>query len=342
MANFSPSNLVKAQVLLNQQYTSKEMREQTLPALRMALSNANVLIPSAEQVRTREDRSVEAYVLSRASRTPGTSRTHNHTGSRGDSFAVPLTWGTYSDKFSISLKQMDNNMFGFEQTLAQQMLNCILNIHAQIEADDISYLLAQKSQVNAGSGYGSFNATNDVFEIAATEKNRFVAISKIMMQQNKYNGVYDMILDPKTYADSQFYGNQGAGNGVNTLYQYAGVNSALSINLSDSNYEGGAALIMPTASFANIPWIPKQNRNGYGDYNSYVGGYGSFQDPTGLGLTYAVHGYSSRTDSSASNGDTQDVTMEFEISVDIAKVLAPLSATASTNESVVFEIGQLS
>lgn len=341
MANFSPSNLAKAQVLLNSQFANKEMREQTLPALKLALSNQDILIPTANEVRKRGDRTVEANILARTSRAAITSRTYNHTGNRGDSTTVPLTWGTYGDKFSISLKQMDNNVFGFEQTLAQQMMNAILNIHASMESANISYLLAQRSQVNASTvGYGSFNATNYAYEIANIDKSRLATIAKTMMMQNKYNGTYDMILDPLTYTDTMLLSNQGVANSVNTAFQYDGINKVFSTNLTDSNYAAGAALIMPSASFANIPWIPKQNRMGWGDYNSYTGGYGTFQDPTGLPITYAVHGYATRADASANNGDTQDVVMEFEITVDIAKVLAPL--TTSTGESVVFEIGQLS
>jgi hypothetical protein len=58
----------------------------------------------------------------------------------------------------------------------------------------------------------------------------------------------------------------------------------------------------------------------------------------GSGLNFAVHGYALRADMSASNGVAQDNQMEFEISVDIATALCPLS-TAS--ETIVYEFAQL-
>jgi hypothetical protein len=339
MANFSPSNLVKAQARLQQRFTEAEMRQKQLPALRMALSNQGVLIPGAEQLRTREDRSVEAYVLGRSKRATTSSRVYNHTGSRGDSFAVPLSWTTYTDKFSISLKQMDNNIFAFEETLAQQILNCVLNIQASIETDRISYLLAQRSQVNNGTAGGSFNATNYAFEIADADKARYYAIVRAMMAQNFYQGSMDVIVDPLTYINAGFFAAQGAGNATNTAYQFMDFNIAQSTDLTDANYPGGVSLVMPAGGYACLPWIPKQNRIGTGDYNSYLGGYGSMMDPTGLPIEYAIHGYAQRADTSSLNGNTQDDVLEFEMSVDIADVLSPLSG--GLNESVVFEVGQL-
>lgn len=340
MANFTPTNLVKAQIQFKKSYTEAEMRQKQLPALRMALGNQDILIPGADTVRKREDRAVEANVMSRLVRATSATRTYNHTGNRGDSFVVPITWTTYVDKFSISLKELDNNVFSFEQALGQNILNTQLNIQASIESDDISYLLTQRSQINKGNAYGAVNAGTFAFEVPATQRNRYTAIAKQMMLQNFYRGTYDMIMDPLTFIDGQFYGNQGAGNAVNTLYQYAGVNQVQSTDLTDSNYPGGVSLIMPAGSFANVPWIPVQNRTGQGDYASYNGGFGSMADMTGLPITYAVHGYSQRADTSSQNGNTQDLTMEMELSVDIARVLSPLS-NSTNGESVVFEVAQL-
>jgi hypothetical protein len=339
MSNFSPSNLVAAQALLADKFNQAEMRQKALPAVRLALQNSDVLIPTAQVLRTREDRAVSAYILKRSVRATTSSRTYNHSGSRGDSIAVALSWTSFADKFSISLKQMDNNMFGFNQTLAQQIENAILNIQTDIETAEIAYLMAQRSQVNAGTVNGTWNSTTYAYEIDASYKQRFVQIAKAMMVQNKYRGMYDMITDPLTHVDAEFFANQGSSNGTNTGFQFSGVNIAESTDLSDSDYAGGCAFIMPAGSFGMLPWIPKQNREGYGDFNSYTGGFGSIADPTGLPLTYALHGYAARADASGSNGDTQDVVLEFELSVDIANILSPISGSSS--ESVVFELGQL-
>jgi hypothetical protein len=343
MANFSPSNLVKAQGLLKEQFTRSEMREQVLPALKLGLSNGDPLIPNAAELRKREDRAVSGYAMKRQSRTPTSARSATHTGTSGDSMELPFTWTTYADTFVISLKQMDNNIFGFEQALAQNIKNCILNIHAAIESDTNSALLTAVTQVvTSTTPMGTrvpWNATNYAYEISADDSKQFFQLAKQAMLANKYpQGAFDVIAGLNVAANGDFWRSQGNSNATNTGFQFTGLNIAPSPNMTDSNYENGVALFLPKEQFALIDWIPKQNRIGYGDYNSYTGGYGSMMDPTGTGLTFAVHGYSLRADTSSANGVAQDNQMEFEISVDIATALCPLS---TSNETVVYKFAQM-
>ena len=329
MANFSPSNLVKAQLMVNDRYKAPENRYKQTPVLQLGLQYATSLIPDAAAMRTREDRSVSAYLLARAKRTAGSTRTHNHSGNRGDSIEQALTWGIYSDVFSISLKQMDNNLFGFEMALSQQLENAMKNIVEKAETTILTALIAAKTQVNIATKNGTFNSTNDAFEI--TGQDRFYQYLKSMMSQNYYTGEIDVIADPIAYANAEYQSAQGAGNATNSGFQFNGMNIVLSNELADATYVGAdVVLAMQRGSFGLIPWIPKQNREGFGDYNSYVGGYGVINDPWGLGLTFAVHGYSQRADTSASNGNAQDVLMEFEVSLDLASAVAPLSTATET------------
>lgn len=334
MANFTPSNLLTAQVLLADKYKAPEMRMKVTPALKMGLNNQNILIPSAQVIKTRDDRAVKAYLLSRSSRAAGSGRVHNHAGSRGDSIEQTLTWATYSDKFSISIKQLDNNIFGFNETFAQQIENAMMNIIISAETYAVGQLQTNRSQVNLATAGGTWDATNDVFEIAGTTQ--FFQKLSSMMRQNKYNAnQFDVITNSDAQIVAEYLAAQGAGNQVNSQFQLGAFTIAESIELSDSNYSSTSiALCMPKGSYAALPWIPKQNREGYGNYNSYSGGYGSMQDPWGLGITFAVHGYEDRADTSASNGDEQDNLLEFELSVDLAFPTSPLS---TANESVVFE-----
>jgi hypothetical protein len=339
VANFSPSNLVKAQALLKQRFNEAELRRKQSAALAVAMKNQDLLIPGHQQLRTREDRTVEAYIMKRTSRTTGTARAYNHTGTRGDSMAVALTWSRFSDVFTLSLKMMDNNIFSFEQALANSIYNTALNLHSSIETAGINYLKANRTQVNAGGPSGSFNGTNFAYEIALANKPRYSQIAMAMMNKNKYVGAVDVIASPEIYLDAQFYASQGTNNATNYGFQFAGLNYIQSIELADSNYAAGVSMVIPEGLFGVLPWIPKQNREGSGDYNSVLGGYGSIPDPLGTGLDYALHAYAQRADTSASNGDTQDVVMEFELSIDIAWLTAPLSVA---NETPIFEVAQLS
>lgn len=339
MANFTPSNLVKAQAILKNMFNEAEMRSKQSVALGLGLKNSKVLVPDHTLLRTREDRAIEANLLKRIVRTPGSARVAAHTGNRGDSFVTTLAWETFSDPFSMSMKQMDNNIYSFDQALAVQIRNSAINLHEAIETAGIDYLVAGRTQVNGATVGGTFNGTNDAFEIALANKPRFYQIAKSMMRANKHRGVYDVIASPGTFIDAEFYAMQGSGNSTNTGFQFAGLNIAESVELADANYAAGVSLIMPENTFGCLTWIPKQNRAGWGDgeLNS-VGRFMSIPDPLGSGLDFALSVYAVRADNSASNGSAQDVTLQFELSVDVSWVLSPLS---TATESVVYEVAQL-
>jgi hypothetical protein len=339
MANFTPSNLVKAQAILKQQFNEAEMRKKQSAVLGLAMKNNDVLIPSYKELRTREDRAVSAYIHKRSSRVPAAARAALHTGARGDSFAQDLTWETFADTFSMSIKQLDNNVFTFDQAFASELRNSAINLHAAVETAGIDHLIANKTQINAATVGGTFNAANDAFEIAANGAPRFYQTVKSMMRQNKYNGMLDVVASPQTYVDAEFYLNQGNANAVNTGFQFAGLNIIESIELADVNYAGGVSLVMPENNFGALPWIPKQNRQGWGDGElNGVGRFMSILDPLGSGMEFALSVYALRADNSGSNGDAQDVTLQFEMSIDMAWVLAPLS---TATESVVYEVAQM-
>jgi hypothetical protein len=117
------------------------------------------------------------------------------------------------------------------------------------------------------------------------------------------------------------------------------LNIVESVELADANYGGGISLIMPENNFGVLPWIPKQNREGWGDGElNEVGRFMSILDPLGSDMQFALSVYAKRADNSGSNGDAQDVTLQFEMSVDMGWVLAPLS---TATESVVFEVAQM-
>lgn len=321
-------------------YKSAEMRMKPAPAFALLSGNDNFLIVGAETLKTRDDRAIEAHLLSRTKRTAGSARAHNHTGTIDDSQKVTLTWTTKSDKFAISLKLLNKSVFDFNTVLANKIAQACMNILEDKETEAISFLRAQRtSQQPSGLKGATFNATNDAVEVDATEENKFFQRVRSIMRQNYFSSNLDIIADPMLAVAAEYLAAQGTGNATNYGFQFQGLNIAESVELEDSNYSKGAALVMPAGSVAALNWIPKENRQGWGDYNSYVGGYGTFNF---LGYTFAVHGYAGRSDTSASNGDTQDVTMEFEVSLDSSFNAAPLDYTTGRTDSVIIEVAQAS
>ena len=339
MANFDVSNLLTAQTMVNAIYENPEMRMKPAPAFGLLTSN-DALIMGAETLRTREDRAIEAHLLTRTKRSSGSSRTHNHTGTIDDSQKVTLNWTTKSDKFAISLKLLDKSVFDFNTVLANKMVQACMNVLEDKETETIAYLRAQRAtQQPSGLKGGTFTAATNAIDIDATNAIVFYQRLKSVMRQNYFGGQIDVIADSNMQVAAERLAAQGAGNATNTAFQFAGLRIVESIELNDANYADGIVLAMPSQSASALNWIPQQNRNGYGDYNSFVGGYGTFSFG---GYTFAVHGYAQRADTSASNGNSQDVSLEFEVSLDTSYNKAPLSFTTGRTDSVILQFGQTS
>jgi len=339
MANFSSSNLVMAQALLIQDFQSPELRPQEAPILALGSRNNSILMQDHEMLRTREDRAIQAYILKRNKRTTtGQIRTHDHTGNIGDSIATDLLWSSFTDKFSFSLKLLDKNIFETARMLANQFSQTFMNIREDIEVYLRDFLLSKITQVNRATKNGTWSATDFVFSISNTpEKGLFFENAKAMMRQNDYTGSYDVITDPIAFVMGRFYAAQGAQNATNTSFQFSGMDIRESNTLAKTGFNNGLALFMPVNSFGVLDWIPRQNREGSGDYNTVLGGFGSMRDPVS-GLVFAVHGYAERANTAANNGNTQDVKIQFEVSVDISANIAPLS---NTDETVVFAVANV-
>lgn len=340
MANFTVGNLLTAQTMVSDKYKAPEMRMKPVPAFSLLTKNSNILIVGAETLKTRDDRAIEAHLLSRTKRNSGAARAYNHAGTIDDSQKITLTWTTKTDKTTISLKLLDKSVFDFNTVLANKLEQCCMNILEDKETEAIAYMLAQRTQVSAPPSGALKNATfngipNYAFEVDATKKNQFYQIASSILKQHKYSSQLDIIADSLLYVSAEYQKAQGAGNSANLAeVNFQNKTIVESVELTDANYPGGVVLAMPAGTVGALNWIPKQNRNGWGDFNSNVGGYSTFSF---MGYSFAIHGYAVRADTSASNGDTQDVTLEFELSLDSSYNKAPLS---TANESVIYEIAQ--
>ena len=118
--------LVDAQAKFTEKFKSGEWRLPDVSAFQCA-ELAEVANPSLALIREREDRAVNAYFPIRQAATNGTARAHNHAGARGQSQAESITWSIFSEPYSISLKQGDNNVFNFDEQWAATTKNAIFN-----------------------------------------------------------------------------------------------------------------------------------------------------------------------------------------------------------------------
>lgn len=330
--------LVNAQAKLLAEYANPELRSVDNVTFRTLLEAKNIMFPSYEGLRTREDRPVDAKFVNRSARALGTARAHNHTGTVGTAGSLTPSWATKSDKFAISLKQADNNVFELEEMLMAELKNVWLNFDAGFETLAVNHIFSNRSGVNVATQEGTFDAVDDVFEINETnDGDRFMQIMVSNLHVNKYRNVpLDFYCDTVAFNKLEKQSAQGAGNSTNLNFQFTKGNNRFihSVELGAlgaglvSAYSQGFVIAVPRGTVSALPWIPKQNRDGVEVPG--IAKYGTLSNPAD-GAMYALHTYADRADGTATGGYTQDVVSEYEISLDVAFENAPLStATEST------------
>lgn len=330
MPNYDGANLALAQAKLMGKFKSESLKYR-YPATFLKIKElTEIMMPSHKELRTREDRTVEAYTFARTARTLGTARSHNHTGSKGDSLVLTPSWSTKADPFAISLKQGDNNVFSYQEQFENEIENCVRNFAEGLEQDAIDFIFNNRSTVGVASTVATRDATDDLYTIADADADRAVQIAKTVMAENNLKGQLVFFCDSLAYNKFEYSANQGTGNSTNLSFQYSGVDFVHSIDLDFSSlvgtYTKGNFIVAVVDSLASLDWIPLQNRQGVSTKEQ---SYGTLINPVD-GLTYAIHEYAERSDDSATNGYTQDETRQYEVSIDIALETAPLTTAGET------------
>lgn len=340
MATFDASDLVAGQAVYNEKHQSGEWRAPDSAALMTANTGA-LANPTLGGLRTREDRAVNAYFPIRQAATAGTARAALHTGARGDSAANAITWSTFSEPFSISITQHENNVFNFSEMFAATQKNAVFNLVNRLDAWFVAQAVAGKTLVNAGGGFGSFTATD--YQVPLLDEDRWFQNVKAMMENNLYGGGLTGIVDSQGGVIKGDNAAQGAGNASNDQFQLIGYDqiktSSRTILDVPTTYKA-SGLFFETGLVGVVPWIPQKNRKALNPQKvlDNVGDFGMMTIP-GLGIPLAISAYSTRADASASNGSAQDVVIQYELSVDVGFVAAPISVAT---ESVIFSSGVLS
>lgn len=331
MANYVTANLVKAQAILTGKFQSGELRFRDPVVFKSLVRGAQIMFPNYDQLRLDESRAVETNFKIRSSRALGAARAHNHTGVKGDSAILTPSWTPNTDKFVSSLKSGGSSVYNHAEQIAGEMENIIANFAEGLESDSADFLFNNRSGVNGASVQGTFNVTKDAFEITnSSDGTEAIQITKSMMKENKYNGVYDIYCDTRSFNRFELDANQGSGNSTNLSFQYSNVNFIHSVEMdalaATQSYALGFWIAVPQGMAAALPWIPIQNRTGHSDN---TGEYSSFNNPVD-GQQYAVHTYKERFDGTTVNSQTQDVKDEFEFSLDLAFDHAPLTTANET------------
>lgn len=348
MPQYKGANLVKAQTIMTAMFARAAVRFRQPATFMEFTRNREIMLPSHNVVRGREDRAVEVIYNKRSARALGSTRSHGHTGTKGDSDVLTPVWQTLTDVFNYSLKQADNNVQSLDQQIANEFANVLANFAVGADQLAAEYLFNNRTQENSYGRQGVWNGTQDVFVIDGTDEKaraRAIQISKTVMDAHDYQGIpYVFFCDSMAYDIFEAQSAQGSGNSENLAFNFSNARFVKSLGLDalfaalGTPYVEGAWIVVPEGMIGCLDWIPKQNRAAV---ETKVNKYGNLINPID-GLLYGTHEYEARYNGSSTgdndNGYTQDVKNEVEVSIDIALEHAPTDV-ANTSPMYAFAFG---
>lgn len=341
MANKLPSALLAAQAKIAAQYQSAEVRELQNPILRKGLAAAPYLMVNLNSIRESTKRTEKGYQRVKMTATNGTARSHNFTGNQNDTQEVDISWGTYSEKFSVYWDASADNVYNsMVEDIRFGLSESMRIIRERAGKGLIAALHAGRTQVkNTTIRNAEWDAANYVMKL--TDEEKMFAHMKSIMEQHKYYGSLDVMVDSVLDPKARHLFAQGDGNATNLSYQAAGIGEimphhALGTDVSvEADYSaGGIAIVLPQYAFAHINWIPVKYRAGLGDINQVNGKRFVQRDDTGLQIEYAVWAYTEKADGSAVGGTTDDMVTHLQVSTDFA---TQIQETSTAEESPIFE-----
>lgn len=347
MADFVSSALLAFQSKINKQFNAAELRELQNPIVRQASSYADYVIANVGKIKESDKRAVYAYYLKKTTASNGTARSYAPSGTQGDSGQITLSWVTFSEPLGLNMQVGYDNVFDSMTIFDYQLMDKMRILRERIGTYIVQQLYSARTQTapqTAGARNMTWNGVNFAFENDANTLDLFYENAASVMRQNKYYEKLDVIADPVIFKRARYDQAQAGGNAQNLAYQFQSYNpggimehSVLGSTVA-TQYPSGSALVMPQYAFAIIPWIPLINRQGYGDYASFNGGYGTVPDSSGLPYDYAVRGWAQKQDTSNAGGVVQDIHRDLELSIDIAFQVAPISVAG---ETPIYEFGQI-
>lgn len=331
-AGYTTSLLNNAQAILADRFQKPEFRHEAYNLIRLMLKDGQGMFKAStlDMLKKSDSHVVDTYLLAKRSITPGSARAHNHTlAAFGDSMNVQLAFSIVSANYGVSLKMGGRNMFERSEMLAADLQSAQIASNNVIEAAIATYLSTYKTQTNAASGsyakFGEWDGTAYCWKIPATEKNFIFQYISEIMAINDYDMPLNVIADPVASAIAGQLAQQGTANATNLGWQFENQTIVKSRRVADSNYQA-TLYVVPSGTVGMVDRIPTENKEGFVGKDVT---YSQMSDPLMTGLTYATHYYETSGSTYSTGGETQDVTFEYENSVDYSIVKAPLSSGAT-------------
>jgi len=325
---YADTVLQAARAFIKDQNNKKfQLRPEYTRIVEIFMKDREFTIPNLAAIRKADTQTTTAMYLKKKDFTVGSSKDCAVTGEQSGSAKVDLTWVTKTVKIATSFKQHAGNEVSQARALANDLYNAEVSLFfgaSGLDAALLTYLETNKSGVNNG-GSGSFDATNDIMAIATANIDDFYNLVTADMQMNNYNPMFLEAHDTMWTAKQRKYVNQGAGNSTNTAFQFAGfefyASNLITTGTIGSNAYTSIHYIVPEQGVAILDWNDPLNVAGatLGDKE-----WSTYQSILMPGLTLDLYKIKACADTSANGGGTQDLTENWELSLNYALAKQPV------------------
>ncbi len=338
MPNLTATNLLKAISKAEAQFAAAETRQGSNATLNLLMRNEPLVFQNANALKNSISQPSTAIIQTRQNTASGTAKEHDHAGAIGDSAEYPITYVTRQQKFAVSYKLAENNQYSYQDQLNHNLSEKMRLLRKDLNAYGLAQLAANKA-ATATNSLISFNATNDAFENPAAQAEELAYNVSAALVKNDYTTPIDIVADQILFKALSKAAAQGEGNSENQIWQFPGLSMVQEETLSDGTYTGGYLYAFSSGMAGMTSWNEPINRSSqYNSEGANVGLFTTVADPFVPGLSYDLHVVNKLADTSGSNGNSQDVVDEYEVSAIVAFGNAYVSAT---DESPIFAIGQL-
>ena len=185
---YKDSILLNAVGLMDKKFNSKELRKPVYGAENAFLSKRELLIPSHNQIRLAEQQTVTTKYLERDAVAIGSARSCSPTVRYADTGTLDLSWTTYSHTASTAVKVGENNYYDELALFQHNIYNKFMDLHAQIEADSVAFLEANRTGIQGNRTMNTWNGGADVMSTNVADRDDYLNRIKTEAYQDNYRG----------------------------------------------------------------------------------------------------------------------------------------------------------
>lgn len=250
----------------NDYFQKNENRPEMLGMTEVALADINLLLPknTLEAIKKSSRQPTKIDVWQKRANGSATARACSGTGGASTTRQT-VTYTGFTEDFSISALEFADNDFGRAEAISFNLADRIRALDERIEA----YLVSSvDTQVTEGSGtiFTNFNDAKQVpldkWDLSNSRAALWLNEARSEMAQNKYKGPFNLVGDPVMMSVTMAMLNQGAGNGINTGFQFNGFDMKFSNAITNEVSIHATAYIFQKGMFGMLTWVNALSRQG--------------------------------------------------------------------------------